>query len=81
MDHVDEITRIADEGYREIARALRDVFKSEQGCRALEGLYQLFCHSYFDPSCPKERALYQQGQASVIYEIKDMINKIEKGLL
>ena len=74
-----EIESIVDESYKEIARNLYGVFSTEVGKKAMHGLEQLFTCGYFDANKPSERALYQQGQSSVIYEIKDMIYKTEKG--
>lgn len=78
MDQI-EMNEIVDERYKEIARNLHKIFSTKDGEKAMAGLEQLFTCGYFDSNHPNERALYQQGQTSVIYEIKDMIFKVEKG--
>lgn len=65
------------EQYNDLVRTIHTLFSSVEGKRALDGLEQRFLHSYFDARCPGEKALYQQGQASVIYDIKSMIRQFE----
>lgn len=78
---MDYENKLIDDGYKKIARDVHALFKTELGEKVLNSFYQLFCHGYFDINHPSERALQQQGQASVVYEIKEMIRKIDEGLL
>ncbi len=81
MHEQDEsIMDLIDNEYINGARLIHSTFYRDKSSRdALEFLDQMFQNGIFDQSNPEARALYQQGQASVIYEIKDMIRKVEKG--
>ena len=67
---------ISNEIYKNGCRKLHSLFSTPQGKETLEFLESLFKSAYFDPSNPRDKALYQQGQASVMHEIKDAIYKV-----
>lgn len=74
------IMDLIDNEYVNGSRLVHSTFcRDKSSMEALEFLEQMFQNGTFDQSKPEARALYQQGQASVIYEIKDMIRKVEKG--
>ena len=65
--------------YRDGSYLIHGTFSTPQGMKALNFLESLFLPAHFDPNNPRDRALYQQGQANVIFEIKDMMEKINTG--
>ena len=69
---------IADQLYANGARSVHAVFTASViGKEALDFLESLFLSGGFDPNKPSERALFHQGQASVIAEIKAMIRNVD----
>ena len=76
----ENIMDLIDNEYVNGSRLIHSIFCRDKSSRdALEFLEQMFLNGLFDQSNPEAKALYQQGQASVICEIKDMIRKVEKG--
>jgi hypothetical protein len=73
--------KIVNNRYKNGSIAVHAIFNaSSAGEEALALLEELFCSAFFDPQTPRDRALYQQGQASVISEIKQMIKNVEEGV-
>ena len=80
LESDDNIMDLIDNEYVNGSRLIHSTFCRDKSSKdALEFLEQMFLNGIFDQSKPEARALYQQGQASVICEIKDMIRKVEKG--
>lgn len=71
-----EHENLVNDMYKDGSFIIHGIFIGQQGEKALRFLEDLFCSAHFDHNCPRDRALYQQGQANTIYEIKDMISKV-----
>jgi hypothetical protein len=73
---------IDDDNYEaNTARAIHAVFSASQlGKQALESLEEHFCYTSLDDMNPSESALYRQGQASVIYQIRQWIRNVDRGI-
>lgn len=68
---------LSNEIYKNGCRRLHSTFSTPQGKEALAFLESLFGAAYFDPNNPRDKALFTQGQASVMHEIKDSIYKVD----
>ena len=82
-NYVDEtpVEKMAKEEFFAMAKQVRDMFSTEDGKAILCFLRKRYCDSFFDQNHPSERALYQQGQVSVINDIQAIIDNVNKGLL
>lgn len=79
--NIEDQENVAKNRYVSGAIAVNAIFSAtETGKSALDFLDELFCTSYFDTENAESKALYQQGQASVMYEIKSMIRNVEMGV-
>lgn len=69
------------EEFCSMAKLLRSLFSSVEGQKVFDFLKRRYCDSFFDTNHPSERALFQQGQVSVINDIQTIIDNVNKGLL
>ena len=76
---IQNLSELIDDRYVEGSKCIHSIFSSEAGKRSLVFLEELFLSGGYDRENPSHRALYNQGQSSVLHEIKDMIRKIDTG--
>ena len=76
-----EQDRLLRDKYLGEMKAVRALFSTEEGKRALEFLRKRNTQTSFDATNPSERALYQQGKIDAINDIQNIIDDVNNGTL